>query len=136
MRTALKHYEQALRIYPDFARAALALSIDYEKLGQPDRASYWSQRAVQKTPRLATAHYDLGIAYYYQGQPLAALAELWAAYELDPTQPDIVLALAMMMLNEGRDTTARSLVHQVEGTPNLNLQTRNALNTLDLRLRE
>lgn len=72
---ALRRYERALSLRPDFPEAALAVAKSYIQDKQYGRAIPLLERAVSLQPRNEAAHYNLMIAYRNAGQADKARAE-------------------------------------------------------------
>jgi tetratricopeptide (TPR) repeat protein len=60
VRDAVGHYEQALRIRPDFAEAHCNLGVALENLGRAPEAIQHYEQALRIKPDLAEAHNNLG----------------------------------------------------------------------------
>ena len=59
---AMGHYEQALRIAPDYAEAHNNLAIALVQLGRVPEAIGHYEQALRIKPSFAEAHYNLGVA--------------------------------------------------------------------------
>jgi len=110
MRAAINHFEQALKIDPDYTRAwvgladASTLLYDY-RIDRSDsllvRADAAIQRALQLDPLSAEAHASLGLFYYAQQKAPQAIIELRRAVELMPNYADAQSWLAWTLLLAG-----------------------------------
>jgi tetratricopeptide (TPR) repeat protein len=87
LRGAAAHYEQALRLRPDFGLARHNLGIVWQHLGEWARAERCFQQAICLMPACAAAYNGLGSALKEQGDRARALAALKIAVELDPANP-------------------------------------------------
>ncbi len=67
--------------------------------------SIWSD-AVRKSPGDASAHYDLGVALFQNGNPVAAIAEYKKAVGLRPDYPEAFNDLGIALVNTGRSSEA------------------------------
>jgi len=69
---AIRLYKRALLVNPSSKEAALGLGNAYLTLGDPKGAIRWLNQALKFDPKLAVAHNNLALAYYYTKQyPLA-----------------------------------------------------------------
>jgi tetratricopeptide (TPR) repeat protein len=96
LRTAIEHFEAAVRADPTYAPAYAALADSYNQLGtvmlgaEPPsvmrpRAAEAAIRALQIDPDLAEAHATLGFVKHYDWQWAEAERELRRALELNPS---------------------------------------------------
>src|SRR4029079_402384 len=81
---ALKCYEQALKLRPDYAKAFINRGIALVALGRLDDALRDLKQGVQLRPDLADAPTSLGAALSVQQQIDEALAEYDQALKLSP----------------------------------------------------
>ncbi|MDC3984289.1 tetratricopeptide repeat protein [Polyangium jinanense] len=124
--------EQAAQLTPDDRAIKLSLCDALSAAGRSDEASnilrqiidaYGSRRPKDR----AIVHYYLARVFLSSGDRKAALAELDVALKIDPTHPEILLALARLSFDEGQfdraQRTYRSLLMMVrrlrdeQGTP-------------------
>ena len=88
MEDALREFQLALMIKPDFAEAHNNLGSVYAAQGLMDKASREFQSALSFSPDYADAHYNLGKFYFASGQMNEAIREFQAAIELKPDHAD------------------------------------------------
>jgi tetratricopeptide (TPR) repeat protein len=69
-KSAAEFLGKAVAAYPNFPVALSDLGVQYMKLGQMDKASETFEALLKLKPNDATAHLDLGIAYYNLSTPL------------------------------------------------------------------
>ena len=67
-REAIEHYQQALRIKPDYAEAHNNLGIALLQEGKIEEAIAQYEQALRINPDFAEAHYNLGIALEQAGR--------------------------------------------------------------------
>jgi Tfp pilus assembly protein PilF len=69
-KSAADFFGKAVAAYPNFSAALSDLGVQYMKLGQMDKAAETLEALVKLKPNDATAHLDLGIAFYNQSTSL------------------------------------------------------------------
>jgi len=79
---AIREYQAALRINPEYAEAHYNLGVAYAEQGRLDEAIREWQAALRINPEYAEAHYGLGWAYEKQGRLDEAIREYQAAAKL------------------------------------------------------
>ena len=98
MPDAIGHYEQALRLKPDYAEAHYNLGIALDAEGRTREAIAQFEEALRLNLNLAEVHVRLGAALYKAGRFPEAVSEDETAVRLQPTQAkghvDFGLALA------------------------------------------
>lgn len=97
--------ERAVAIEPDYAEACACLSLVYSNVhrfrhpaeaADPDllkRAAALAQHAVALAPNSSWAHYALGLAHWFGGDPEGALQTLEAGRQLNPNDTTILADL-------------------------------------------
>jgi tetratricopeptide (TPR) repeat protein len=81
---AIRQYQEAIRLKPDYADAQINLGVALSTKGQNDEALHQFQEAVRLSPDYASAHYNLGIALDEKGQIDEAISQYQEAIRLDP----------------------------------------------------
>jgi Tfp pilus assembly protein PilF len=103
---------KAVAAYPNFPAALTDLGVQYMKLGQMDKAAETLEALVKLKPDDATAHLDLGIAFYNQSTSLytekkldeaaqkaeQAVTQLRAALKLNSPGPTAHYYLGMSLI--------------------------------------
>lgn len=69
---ALKLYQEALAIYPDYARAHYNIGVVFEKTGAKEKAVDSFQKSIAIEPEDPYAHYNIGVIWQEQGKAEAA----------------------------------------------------------------
>jgi tetratricopeptide (TPR) repeat protein len=83
--------EKAAERLPDSARANYLLGVVYEKQKDPERALQAYSRATELEPKLVAAHYaHAKLLRDHKKDNAAALASLEKAFELDPSNSDVL----------------------------------------------
>ena len=97
---AIKEFEHALKVSPNYAPAYAGLGEAYWHGYKTDRGSDWldrarlnCQKAIADDPNLGEGHTCLGNVYRAHGEYDKALHEIQRAIALDPTDVNAVLAL-------------------------------------------
>ena len=84
VREAIGHYEDALRIKPDYALAHYNIGMALLRLGRQQEAVEHSQQALRLKPDYAEAHNSLGIALMGQGRLQEAIGHYQQALRIKP----------------------------------------------------
>lgn len=79
------------------------------KCGRTDRARVCFEMAVEADPELASAHSNLGVIFWQEGDLDRALESLYRALDLNPDDPDIILNSAKVLAAAGETRTAADL---------------------------
>lgn len=99
---AVRHYQKALEIYPDYAEANINLGRMFLDEGRLEEAGRYFQRAIEIKPGSAEAHNDLGILLAAQGKPAGAVEQYQKAIELNPELAETYNNLAILLASQGR----------------------------------
>src|SRR5206468_4490777 len=81
---AIRAYQRAIRLKPDYAEAHNDLGVAYGELGRWHEALEACQQATRLQPNDARAHYNLGAAYGNLGRIQEAVAACEQAIRLQP----------------------------------------------------
>jgi tetratricopeptide (TPR) repeat protein len=103
---AIRQYEEAIRLKPDYAEPHNNLGLALAKRGQLDEAIRQYQEALRLNPDYATAHNNLGIALGKKGQMDEAIRQYREAIRLRPDFPDAHYNLGNALYNKGRTDEA------------------------------
>ena len=99
---ALQHYEAAVELAPNLARAHLNRGNMLLEMGDADGAIAAYATALEKNPDYAAAHYNIGNAYARSGRSEAALPAYRRAIALKPDFADAEVALGSAFDDLGR----------------------------------
>jgi Tfp pilus assembly protein PilF len=106
---AASHFEAALRLRPDSARAHNGLGVCLLQSGHEAEAIAQFEAALRTPPPLAAAHFNLGSIYSnHPGRELDAVAEYEAALRAQPDLPQAHKNLGGLLLKLGRKSEAIS----------------------------
>jgi tetratricopeptide (TPR) repeat protein len=81
---AMQHFEQALRIKPDYAEAHYNLGVALAQLGRTQEAIAQYQQVLRIKPDFAMAHYNWGVALEQAGKIEEAIAHYEQALRINP----------------------------------------------------
>jgi len=98
---AIGHYEQALRINPDYAEAHNNLGVILMRQGELPQAIGHFEQALGLVPGFADAHYNLGIALGRQGKLLEAISHWEQALRINPDHAEAHNNLGAALMGQG-----------------------------------
>lgn len=105
---AIRHYEEALALKPEYDKAHLNLGVDQARLGRREEALEHLHRAEELNPSYYRAPFDRGLVLEELGRLPEALDAYRHAVELEPRYLLARSALAEMLLLAGRRDEARA----------------------------
>ncbi len=103
---ALPMLEELVQQQPDDIRYAYNLVLAYQTLGRSTDAEQLARRLVAAEPRLGKAHHLLGTLLMESHRSDEGMSELTRAAELDPSNADIRVDLALALSAAGRRAEA------------------------------
>jgi tetratricopeptide (TPR) repeat protein len=103
---AIGHFEQALRIKPDFAEAHYNLGVTLARLDRIQEAIKRYEQALRLKPDFAEAHYNLGVALAESGRVAESMEHWEQALRLKPDYAEAHFNLGMMLAAQGQTTEA------------------------------
>jgi len=99
--------EKELEIQPDHLATRILLAMEFLKRGEPEKAIRFGEEAARLAPVNFTGHVMLGRALAESGIDLErGIRELEAAMKLEPTSPQVRIALASAYAKAGRKQEA------------------------------
>ena len=110
--SALQAFEQVLIFDGDHAVANTLGAASLLNLGRVDQAEPLARTAVRLTPRLALAHYYLGVILIAKQNYEEAESEMWEAVALEPYNADLRVALGRLLFIRQHDEEAREQLRQ------------------------
>jgi protein O-mannosyl-transferase len=99
---AVGHYEQALRIKPDFAEAHNNFGTALQQAGNLAGAKQQYQQALRIKPDFAEAHINLGVALTQMGRLPEAIDHFEQALRTGPNDPETHYNLGVALEQSGR----------------------------------
>ncbi len=99
---AIAHYEQALRIKPDYVEAHNNLGKALAQIGRSREAIAQYEEALLIEPNYPGLHNNLGIALYQSGQHKEAVAQFEQALRITPNYAEAHCSLAIALAQEGK----------------------------------
>ncbi|MDD5141222.1 MAG: tetratricopeptide repeat protein [Verrucomicrobiales bacterium] len=99
---AIRQFQAAIRIYPDYAEAHNNLGIALGGKGQIDEAIRHFQEAIRIKPDYAEARYDLGVALGMKGQNDEAIHHYQAAIRINPDFAEARNNLGIALVDKGQ----------------------------------
>jgi len=103
---AQRAFQKALALNPDGFQAQLGLGLVMNGTGEFQEAIEHLQKALYLNGECWQVRYALGRAYYGLGQHLKAELNLKLAGAWRPKHPNLYLLLALVLLDEGKQTEA------------------------------
>jgi len=98
---AIRHFNEALRIYPGYAEAYLNLGVVNERKGLWKEAVTYYQEAIKVDPDYAEAHNNLGNVYALQNQIELSKTHYSEALRVDPQYANAHVNLANILAYQG-----------------------------------
>jgi tetratricopeptide (TPR) repeat protein len=99
---ALKQFEQAREIEPDFAYSWVNVGFELMEAGRAAEAAEALRQAVKLAPNYADAHYNLAEALEKNGQTSGAVDEYEQSLRLSPQDAEAETNLALALMQLGR----------------------------------
>jgi tetratricopeptide (TPR) repeat protein len=86
LQSAIAHYQEAVRLKPDFATAYYRMAKDYLQMGKPEQAIAQWKQATRVEPRYYEAYTAIAFTYKKQGDMKDAIAALSQLLEFPQTR--------------------------------------------------
>ncbi|HOC56965.1 MAG TPA: tetratricopeptide repeat protein [Verrucomicrobiota bacterium] len=103
---AKQHYQETLRIRPDFAGTHYNLANVFAREGNLDAALKHYRAAIELQPNYADAHYNLGVLLANRGQADQAIEHYQAAFRSRPAFAEAHNSLGNLLFQQGKLTEA------------------------------
>lgn len=114
LETALKRFNQARIIDPDFAPAYFGMAYIYSVQEKYDLAVENYRKSIEIESNFSPAYSNLGLALLYQDKPDEALPLLKKAIDLDPSNADAHVNIAAYYFRVGDYATCWQHVHAAQ----------------------
>ena len=111
MDTALRRFNQALILDPDFAPAYFGIAYVYSIQSKFDLAIENYRKSIEKDPTFSHSYSNMGLAFLASGRPKEALPMLETALRLDPLNGDAQVNIAVYYFEQGEYLAAWKHVH-------------------------
>jgi tetratricopeptide (TPR) repeat protein len=98
---AASHFEEAIKIYPEYLAARNDLGAQYLKLKRVDEAEKHFQIVLDRDPKNFNAKFNLGLVRIERKDYLDAISQLRQAIIIDSTRPVARLWLGVALLEAG-----------------------------------
>jgi tetratricopeptide (TPR) repeat protein len=105
---ALKIYQDALSINPEYARAHYNIGVVFERTGDKARAIDSFQRSLSIEPEDAYAHYNMGVIWQKQGEEEKATTCFQKTISIKSDYAEAYYNLAVIYKNQGKFEEALS----------------------------
>jgi tetratricopeptide (TPR) repeat protein len=102
LQEAVAHYEQALRIKPDYSQPYNNLGLALVQLGRVEEGIKRYEQALRLNPNWAEAHNDLGVALMQNGRMQGAIGHFQEAVRIKPQYAEAQYNLGVALAQSGR----------------------------------
>ena len=109
--TALKRFNQALIIDPNFAPAYFGMAYVYSYQNKLDLAIQNYRKSIEKDPTFSHSYSNLGLALLYSDKPKEALPNLKKALDIDPKNGDAHVNIALYYFAAGDYSSSWRHIH-------------------------
>jgi tetratricopeptide (TPR) repeat protein len=103
---AIGHFQEAIRLVPEFVEAHMSLGSALASKGQGDKATREFQETVRLKPDWAEAHYNLGLMLKGNGQIEEAIRQFQEVIRLEPNNADAYNDLGNALDHNGQTDEA------------------------------
>jgi tetratricopeptide (TPR) repeat protein len=103
---AVRSYEQAIELKPDYVPCLVNMCVALIKTGKPDAALGAALQAVKLSPKNGTCRYHLGNAYKAKNRWNEAVTEYVHAFQLDNAQVSGMHFAAELCMDHGHTPKA------------------------------
>ncbi len=109
--TALKRFNQALILDPNFAPAYFGMAYVYSVQNKLDLAIQNYRKSIEKDPAFSHAYSNLGLALLYSDKPKEALPNLKKALDIDAKNGDAHVNIALYYFAGGDYSSSWKHIH-------------------------
>ncbi len=111
---AVREYEKALELSPDFVDLRTRLGNVFRDMGRPDRAIVEFEHVKQQKPHYTPARIHLGVTLYSLGRRDEAIAEWNSVLEHDPHNKSASLYLRMVKDEDTAPAPGSALIDMLD----------------------
>ncbi len=124
---ALREFQKAIELKPNYGDAYHNLANTYMELGQPDKALENYQDAIKYNPNLWQSHQNIAAIYFAAKQYDLTLENLQKAIQVNPKNLNLRLNLGIVYLVKGDKEKGKEIFNQVLSIDPNNQQARQGL---------
>ena len=110
---ALREFQTAIAIKPNYADAYHNLANTYRELNQTDKALENYQKAIQFNPNLWQSYQNIAAIYYQNKQYNKALEYLQKGIAINPNNLNLRIALGVVYLGKGEKDKAKEVFNLI-----------------------
>lgn len=110
---ALKEFQKAIELKPDYGDAYHNLANTYRELGDLEKALENYQKALQFNPNLWQSYQNIGALYFEQKKFDLALKNMQKAVQISPRDLSLHYAIGVVYLKMGEKDKAREIFNQL-----------------------
>ncbi|MDM8554377.1 tetratricopeptide repeat protein [Desulfococcaceae bacterium HSG7] len=110
---AIKHFSEALRIYPGHTLAHNNMGFLLAKQGKIDKAIRYYLNAIRINPDFKKAHANIAVALMKQNRAVEAIEHYQTAVRIDPKYAEVHLNLGIALAGQGMTKEAVNHLHTV-----------------------
>lgn len=110
---ALREFQRAIELKPNYGDAHHNLANTYLELGQPDKALEGYQNALKFNPNLWQSHQNIAAVYFQQKKFDLAIENLQKAIQINPGNLNLRINLGVVYLNSGDKEKAKAIFSEI-----------------------
>ncbi len=104
--SSLMAFQRAIQLRPNYVDAHHNIGVTFLQMKDYDNAILWFEKTVAIFP-LTQSYNDMGVAYFYKGEPDKAEESFMKALEVDPNSALAYNSLGLLYFKTGRVEEAR-----------------------------
>lgn len=110
---ALREFQKAIELKPNYGDAYHNLANTYMELGQPEKALENYQNALKYNPKLWQSYQNIAAIYFTLKKYDLALENLQKAAAINPKNANIILNMGVVYLNLGQKNKAKEIFNAI-----------------------
>ncbi len=111
--SAIKEFETAIVLKPDYADAYHNLGNTYNEIGEKNKALELYTKAAELNPILWQSRQNIAALYFEQGKYDLAIEQLQKAISISPTNLGLYMNLGVVYLKQGDKPKAKEIFNQI-----------------------